>query len=103
METHNDTGSAASSDGSITIGAPDDTDLSEKGATPQPTASPAQPTELTINPPAWGFQHLGHLEAFLGILCFIAPETIPEELYADLLPSRLCYATDAQAFAFSIR
>ena len=78
--------------------------MTEKTVTAaQSMTLPAQPTELTITSPGWGFQHRGHLEAFLGILCFIAPETIPEELYADLLPSRLCYATDAQEFAFSIR
>lgn len=104
METHNAAVPAALSDNRRTTESSDDTEMPEETVTTaQPTASPAQPTDLTIVSPGWGFQHRGHLEAFLGILCFIAPETIPEELYADLLPSRLCYATDAQEFAFSIR
>ena len=103
METHNAAVPAAAIDDRSTTGSSDDKEVPEKATTAQPTASPAQPPELTIVPPGWGFQHRGHLEGFLGILCFIAPETIPEELYADLLPSRLCYATDAQEFAFSIR
>ena len=103
MEFHNATVPAASSDDSVTIVSGDDTEMPEQTATAHPAASPAPPKELTIIPPAWGYQHLGHLEGLLGILCFIAPETIPEDLYAELLPSRLCYATDVQEFAFSIR